>query len=92
MRHLHTLCIVLALAGCAWMPFVGDDEDDSRGESAAEQPDETGSQMLGAAPASGAETGCSRKGRLWPEGSRVCEDHRVTRCFADGQWRLIGSC
>jgi hypothetical protein len=82
-RGLELLALAGALAGCAWLPW-------SRDEEAA--PAETAEEVE-SAPADKTSTGpCTRKGRSWPEGSRVCEDHAVTRCFSDGVWRVIGSC
>jgi hypothetical protein len=79
LRALELLALAGALAGCAWLPWSGDEEAEAaEGETA---------------PAATTSTGpCTRKGRAWPEGSRVCEDHAVTRCFSDGVWRVIGSC
>jgi len=85
LRRFLTLGLTVALAGCApsWLPFIGRDEP---------EPSSTASTADASAEAPPHEAGCPRKGRLWPEGSRVCEDHRVTRCFADGGWHVIGSC
>jgi hypothetical protein len=73
-----------ALAGCAWLPWSGDEEE----PAAAEEKAEAG-KTPGAATSQGP---CTRKGRQWAEGSRVCEDHAVSRCYSDGVWRVIGSC
>ena len=82
-RLTQAAMLACALGGCAWLPWVGEDDEPAKAdEPAAEN-----------APASSTSTGpCTRKGRSWPEGSRVCEDHTVTRCFSDGIWRVIGSC
>jgi hypothetical protein len=81
-RGLRLLWLAGALAGCAWW---GGGEDEAAEEEAQVEGEK--------APAAATSTGpCTRKGRQWPEGSRVCEDHAVTRCYSDGVWRVIGSC
>jgi hypothetical protein len=94
LRRLQTLWLAAALGGCApnWVPWIGSDEPDAAVQASAAEPDEATGRLGGAEPQAAAGTGCSRKGRRWPEGSRVCEDHRVTRCFGDGEWHIIGSC
>jgi hypothetical protein len=82
-RGLRLLWLVAALAGCAWMPWSGDEEEPAPVEEKAETEKASGEPSTGP---------CTRKGRQWPEGSRVCEDHAVTRCYSDGVWRVIGSC
>ena len=86
MRALRILWLVGALAGCAWVPsyvpLLGRDEPTS---AEAAEPET-------ASPESAGSGICRRKGRLWPEGSRVCEEHTVTRCFSDGDWHVIGAC
>jgi hypothetical protein len=82
------LGLAIALGGCAWIPsyvpVMGRDP-----EPAAEAPADEAQTVEETPTFKGP---CTRKGRRWPEGSRVCEDHMVTRCFADGEWRVIGSC
>jgi hypothetical protein len=85
LRGLRLLWLAGALAGCSWLPWHHGSGDES---ATAEAPADAG-DASGSKPSEGP---CTRKGRAWPEGSRVCEDHKVTRCFPDGVWRVIGSC
>jgi hypothetical protein len=82
-RALGALVLAGALGACSWLPLVGGEGEpaDTPSEPAAEEPQSARDQGV-----------CRRKGRSWPEGSRVCEEHRVKRCFADGKWYVIGSC
>ena len=82
LRGLRLLLLAGALAGCSWLPWHHGGGDESAAAEASAKADES-------KPSEGP---CTRKSRSWPEGSRVCEDHKVTRCFPDGVWRVIGSC
>jgi len=92
-RRSWILGLAIALGGCAWIPsyvpLLGRDPEPAA-EADAESADADAPGTPGETTAS--EGRCSRKGRRWPEGSRVCEDHVVTRCFSDGDWHVIGSC
>jgi hypothetical protein len=81
LRGLRILCLAGAVAGCSWLPWRGHHE----AASAEDKADASAETAPGDGP-------CTRKGRHWAEDSRVCEDHKVTRCFSDGVWRVIGSC
>jgi hypothetical protein len=82
-RALGALVLAGALGACSWLPFVGGEEKPAGtlDEPTIEEPQSARDQGV-----------CRRKGRSWPEGSRVCEEHMVKRCFPDGKWYVIGSC
>lgn len=77
------------LAALVWVACATDREEPAEAETPATPDAAEAAETPAGAPQ---EAGCMRKGRRWPEGSRVCEDHRVTRCFSDGEWHVIGSC
>ena len=88
LRSLAILLSLVLLSGCAWVPgwvpLIGNDGAGENGGTSVLMGREGGSDE--------GEGPCSRKGRRWRAGSRVCENDVFSQCFPDGQWRVIGSC